>query len=44
MRASEVAAAVGGTLEGEDVDITACAGLEEARKGDLMIIITILFY
>jgi len=35
MRASEVAAAVGGTLEGEDVDITACAGLEEARKGDL---------
>ena len=35
MKASEIAAAVGGALEGEDVEIFACAGLEEARKGDL---------
>ncbi len=35
MRASELAKALGGTLEGPDVDILACAGLEEARKGDL---------
>ena len=35
MNASELAARLGGTLEGEDVEITACAGLEEARKGDL---------
>ncbi len=35
MRASELAKALGGALEGPDVDILACAGLEEARKGDL---------
>lgn len=35
MRASELAAKLGGALEGEDVEITACAGLEEARPGDL---------
>ena len=35
MRASELAARLGGTLEGEDVEILACGGLEEARKGDL---------
>ena len=35
MRASELAKTLGGTLEGSDVDILACAGLEEARKGDL---------
>ena len=35
MKASELAARLGGTLEGEDVEIAACAGLEEARKGDL---------
>ena len=35
MRASELAEVVGGTLEGADVDLFACAGLEEARKGDL---------
>ena len=35
MKASELAAHLGGTLEGADVEITACAGLEEARKGDL---------
>ena len=35
MKASELAARLGGTLEGADVEITACAGLEEARKGDL---------
>ena len=35
MKASEVAKAVGGTLEGADVDLFACGGLEEARKGDL---------
>ena len=35
MKASELAKALGGTLEGEDVDIVACCGLEEARPGDL---------
>ena len=35
MKASEVAKAVGGALEGADVDLFACGGLEEARPGDL---------
>ena len=35
MKASEIAVAVGGALEGGDVEILACAGLEEARSGDL---------
>ena len=35
MKTSELAKSLGGTLEGHDVDIVACAGLEEARKGDL---------
>ncbi len=35
MKASELAAFLGGTLEGENTEIYACAGLEEARKGDL---------
>lgn len=35
MKASELAAALGGTFEGEDVELTACAGLEEARPGDV---------
>lgn len=35
MKASELAKALGGTLEGEDVEIVACGGLEEARPGDL---------
>ena len=35
MRASDLAARLGGALEGADVEITACAGLEEARPGDL---------
>ena len=35
MKASELAALLGGTLEGENVELTACGGLEEARKGDL---------
>lgn len=35
MKASELASALGGTLEGANVDLVACAGLEEARKGDL---------
>ena len=35
MKASELASVVGGVLEGEDVEIVACGGLEEARKGDL---------
>ncbi|MBQ6136015.1 MAG: UDP-3-O-(3-hydroxymyristoyl)glucosamine N-acyltransferase [Kiritimatiellae bacterium] len=35
MTAREVAAALGGTLEGEDVELRACGGLEEARAGDL---------
>jgi len=35
MLASELAARLGGVLEGEDVEIAACAGLEESRPGDL---------
>ena len=35
MKASELASILGGTLEGSDVDLSACAGLEEARSGDL---------
>lgn len=35
MKASELAAALGGVLEGDDVEIVACGGLEEARNGDL---------
>jgi len=35
MKASELAAKLGGALEGEDAEIVACAGLEEARAGDL---------
>ena len=35
MKASELAARLGGTLEGADVEISACGGLEEARPGDL---------
>ena len=35
MKASELAARLGGTLEGADVELVACAGLEEARHGDL---------
>ena len=35
MKASELAAALGGTLEGPDAEIVACAGLEEARPGDI---------
>ena len=35
MKASELARALGGTLEGEDVELVACGGLEEARPGDL---------
>ena len=35
MKASELAAKLGGVLEGADVEITACGGLEEARAGDL---------
>ena len=35
MKASELAKALGGTLEGADVDLFACGGLEEARPGDL---------
>jgi UDP-3-O-[3-hydroxymyristoyl] glucosamine N-acyltransferase len=35
MLTSELAARLGGVLEGEDVDIVACGGLEEARPGDL---------
>ena len=35
MKASEIASAVGGALEGADVEILACAGLEESRPGDL---------
>ena len=34
-RASELAKILGGTLEGADVELVACAGLEEARPGDL---------
>ena len=35
MKASELASALGGTLEGDDVELVACGGLEEARPGDL---------
>ncbi len=35
MKASELAQILAGTLEGPDVDLAACAGLEEARPGDL---------
>jgi UDP-3-O-[3-hydroxymyristoyl] glucosamine N-acyltransferase len=35
MKASELASALGGTLEGDDVELSACGGLEEARPGDL---------
>ena len=35
MKASELAFMLGGTLEGENVEIVACGGLEEAREGDL---------
>ena len=35
MKASELAKVLGGTLEGADVDLFACGGLEEARPGDL---------
>ena len=35
MKASELAAALGGRLEGDDVELSACGGLEEARPGDL---------
>ena len=35
MKASELARVLGGTLEGDDVDLFACGGLEEARPGDL---------
>ncbi len=35
MRASELAKRLDGTLEGDDVELVACGGLEEARPGDL---------
>jgi len=35
VRASELAKRIGGILEGDDVELLACGGLEEARKGDL---------
>ena len=35
MKASELAAVLGGTLEGPDAELSACGGLEEARPGDL---------
>ena len=35
MKASEIAERLGGVLEGADVDLFACGGLEEARAGDL---------
>lgn len=35
MKASELAKILGGSLEGADVELTACGGLEEARPGDL---------
>ena len=34
-KASELAKILGGTLEGADAELVACAGLEEARPGDL---------
>jgi len=35
MKASELSKILGGTLEGADVEIVACGGLEEARPGDV---------
>ena len=35
MKASELASRLGASLEGDDAEIVACAGLEEARPGDL---------
>ena len=35
MKASELASVLGGTLEGADVELFACGGLEESRPGDL---------
>ena len=35
MKASELASILGGALEGADVELFACGGLEEARAGDL---------
>ena len=35
MKASELARVLGGTLEGDDVELSACGRLEEARPGDL---------
>ena len=35
MKASELARTLGGVLDGKDVDLLACGGLEEARAGDL---------
>ncbi len=35
MKASELAKILGGRLEGDDVELSACGGLEEARAGDL---------
>lgn len=35
MKASELAKVLGGTLEGADVEVVACGGLEESRPGDL---------
>ncbi len=35
MQASELARLLNGTLEGDDCELVACGGLEEARKGDL---------
>ncbi len=35
MKASDLAKALGGDLEGADVELFACGGLEEARPGDL---------
>ncbi len=35
MKASELAKILGGTIEGADVEVVACGGLEEARTGDV---------
>ncbi len=35
MKSSELAKILGGSLEGADVELSACGGLEEARPGDL---------
>ncbi|MBR1871158.1 MAG: UDP-3-O-(3-hydroxymyristoyl)glucosamine N-acyltransferase [Kiritimatiellae bacterium] len=35
MKAGELAVRLGGTVEGEDVELFACAGLEEARAGEV---------